>query len=497
MKDDLNSLQCILKSTKLAGLHRKSYYAALLDNIKNHTTFLPDTATLQERVYVILNNINSIPLCPNCNNEVKFGWVSNEDGYGYRKTCSISCFNKLKGREIYRSNRIIHEQKFCKTCKSPTKYYNKTNKRNAGYADYCSAKCNMASIETNKKRQLSKRSNLSQRKIQLNKWMRENAKTELSIAKLSQVFPNYNRTYLRNILTRSNIKFKKFESFYEIKWKSILEDSTKLTWSKKRKILDRYEIDLFNEEYNVGLEIHGDYFHSTKFRTNKKYHQNKFNISIHRGIKLIQLFTHELEESPEICKSIILANVGIIDKKYDARKCNIVQIKAKDANAFYRNNHLQGAINNKSQHIALVFGDEIVSCISIGDMRYGKDKGVEIYRFANKIHTQCRGGFSKLLSYYIKNNTYCGDIYSFSDCRISTGNLYKIYGFQLIRQTSPGFFYINGTERKSRTTLQKHKQEKIFDNFDANLTEEENANNNGYYRVYDAGNFLWKFTVTP
>ena len=51
-----------------------------------HTPFLPQSATLQQRGWHILNDVNTVPLCPICNTPVKFQRTNK-----YSKYCSIKC----------------------------------------------------------------------------------------------------------------------------------------------------------------------------------------------------------------------------------------------------------------------------------------------------------------------------------------------------------------------------------------------------------------------
>ena len=42
---------------------------------------------------------------------------------------------------------------------------------------------------------------------------------------------------------------------------------------------------------------------------------------------------------------------------------------------------------------------------------------------------------------------------------------------------------------------QKHKLPKLLEAFDANLTEWQNMQNNGYDRIWDCGNDVWKWSI--
>lgn len=64
----------------------KNRYLELYDKIIAATNFLPETANIRERLYCVLNDINSVVMCSYCHkNPVKFH--NNQ----YKKYCSVSC----------------------------------------------------------------------------------------------------------------------------------------------------------------------------------------------------------------------------------------------------------------------------------------------------------------------------------------------------------------------------------------------------------------------
>jgi len=85
----------------------------LYNSIMQATSFLPEYAKLQERLYVILNNLSSIPKCAVCGEHVKFI----DYHKGYRSTCSSICSNDSK----YRSQLML------KVFEDPKKKQNVSN----------------------------------------------------------------------------------------------------------------------------------------------------------------------------------------------------------------------------------------------------------------------------------------------------------------------------------------------------------------------------------
>jgi hypothetical protein len=75
------------KSSSYFWILKKEY----LSYIQSETTFL-ENPTFNERLYCLINNIDSIPKCLSCNNKVKFTNFTK----GYKLYCSLSCSRKSK-----------------------------------------------------------------------------------------------------------------------------------------------------------------------------------------------------------------------------------------------------------------------------------------------------------------------------------------------------------------------------------------------------------------
>lgn len=84
--------QSLLTSNKNKLNSRKTEYLESMDpelfeSILRETLFLPKEATLHERIYCVMNNIDDIPLCPFCNDKRSYVLYR-----GYRTTCGkASC----------------------------------------------------------------------------------------------------------------------------------------------------------------------------------------------------------------------------------------------------------------------------------------------------------------------------------------------------------------------------------------------------------------------
>ena len=250
----------------------------------------------------------------------------------------------------------------------------------------------------------------------------------------------------------------------------------------------KLELDLYLPEYNLGIEYHGLYWHSTKFR-NKNYHREKYNFFKEHDIQVIQIFENEWKLKKDIVKSIIKSKLKINNILY-ARKCIIKEISGKDYREFLVNNHIQGFAVGKVK-IGLFYEDRLVQVMSFSKSRYNGSYDWENIRTCSKLNTTVIGGFSKILKYF--SSKYEGSIISYIDLRYFDGKSYISNGFSQINVSQPNYFYWkndNSYNLLSRVQFQKHKLKDKLEIFNSDLTEVENMEANGYLRIFDAGNLV-------
>lgn len=256
-----------------------------------------------------------------------------------------------------------------------------------------------------------------------------------------------------------------------------------------RAIIDPFEIDIYCPKKKVGIEYHGIYWHSYDRPETKEEifkHYNKATLASNAGIRLLQIYENEFISNPNIIRSIIRSKLGITNKLH-ARKLNIISINDKVARGFYDFNHIQGH-RAAFVHYALV-DDKIRCCMSFS---HHPKYEWEIIRYANRCGETVVGGASRLFKHFIDNHNPMS-VMSFADRRYSDGNLYNVLGFKLVEITDPNYKYVRANEVYSRQSFQKHKLNKKLQNFDPQLSESINMFNNGYRRLWDAGNykFIW------
>lgn len=254
-----------------------------------------------------------------------------------------------------------------------------------------------------------------------------------------------------------------------------------------RKEIAPLELDILIPAKKVAIEFNGVYWHSFK---DKNYHLNKTKLCEEKGIRLLHIWEDLWINKKEIYKSIIKSALGIYDKKISARKCVCREIDNSTYKDFLIENHIQGAMNSTIR-LGLFFNDELVQIAGWGKSRFKKGD-YELHRMCSKLNTQVVGGFSKLI-YHSNLDKFT----SYVDRELYNGNGYRACGFSMKGYTSVGYFYKNNKKtepRMNRISAQKHKLKEILKEYDDTLTEGENMNINGYFKLYNCGNIIveWK-----
>ena len=254
-----------------------------------------------------------------------------------------------------------------------------------------------------------------------------------------------------------------------------------------RSIIKPYELDIFIPSKKIGIEVNGIYWHSfnhIETTEERNRHTNKCDLCVNYDIFLIQINENEWRNKQKIIKSILKSKLGIIPNKIYARKCKIIKLDSQQHKKFMDQNHIQGG-KGYSVAYGLSYKDELVTIMS-----FNKHKKYEweITRFANKLNTMVVGGASRLFKRFIKENNP-DQILTYADRRYSNGNLYKKLGFKLDGVTKPNYCYVKRDKIYSRQQFMKHKLKDKLETFDPKLTEAQNMFNNGYRRLWDAGNY--------
>lgn len=259
-----------------------------------------------------------------------------------------------------------------------------------------------------------------------------------------------------------------------------------------RSVLNPYELDIYLPNYNLAFEYNGLYYHSEDFGKDSHYHIFKTEECQKKGIKLIHIWENDYLNNKDIIFSKISHLLGHSTAVY-GRKCRSAILSVNEAKTFFNKTHIQGNCASNIK-VGLFHNDELIAAMSFGKSRFSNKAEWELLRYSTKLNTSVIGGFSKLLSYFIKQYSP-RSIISYSDKCWSTGEVYKKNNFKYCGTSKPSYFYSkDGRTIENRMSCQKKKLKNKLAIFDDTLTERQNMKNNGYLKIWNCGNDAWVWT---
>lgn len=251
------------------------------------------------------------------------------------------------------------------------------------------------------------------------------------------------------------------------KWIFEILDKNGIKHQKTKKIISPLEIDAYCEDYNIGCEINGDYWHSSK-KKDKKYHFEKSLMAQEKGIRLIHIWEYEWKDlrKRKIIESLLEIAFGKVQRRIYARNCEIREISNIEAKPFNEQNHLQGHRNAQVTY-GLFYNNELVQLMSFSKTKYNKnlkkENSWEIIRGCPGSNNIVVGGVSKLFKHFIKehNPDY---IFSYCDFNKFDGKGYEAIGMKFIGYTGPDMKWLmpNGDVIERQPFRHKELKEKAI-----------------------------------
>ena len=275
-------------------------------------------------------------------------------------------------------------------------------------------------------------------------------------------------------------------------------------------IITPLELDLYLPDYKLGIECNPTSTHNSTINSFDKnaaplkpnYHLVKTQQCEEKGIFLFHIFGSEWTYSSEILKSMIRNLLGKCETKVYARNCIVKPISSNICKDFLNENHRQGNVYSKIR-LGLYLDDKLVSVMTFGRMRatIGTDKTDlsdcwELVRFCSLLNTTVIGGASKLFTYFVRN--YDPErIRSFSDRAHTRGYLYEKLGFKKIRESDPGYVWVDSRTDISyhRYSAQKRNLKQFLqdDSIDLSKTEKQIMEEHRFLQVFDSGTITWEW----
>mgnify|MGYP000878981186 FL=1 len=262
-----------------------------------------------------------------------------------------------------------------------------------------------------------------------------------------------------------------------------------------RTLLDGKELDIVSLDKNIAVEHHGNIWHSEAFKKDeaKTCHLSKLLLCREKGIKLLQFFSDEWENKKRICEAIILSIFKKFFKKYKLEHLNFKPVSQSDAELFFEENSVF-----YSSDVDLYFGlydsNNLVQCIAVKENT--KFKFWKITGLATLINHYVDSSF--IFNNIIREAKKFGMEYiEFEvDSRLAFIDEYIDYGFKVIKNTKPKFFYTNGKVRIEAKELTRQKCIEKWPEFkNCSLTSRSMCFIKHFYRIYDCGTIILRLDL--
>jgi len=506
----------------------KTKYYQLRKDIITATPFLPDNSSIAERINYIINDVTSIKLCKcGCGQPVTKFKRDYLPGHGNKceevKQKKIQVNLEKYGVENPSQRKEVKEKKKQTMIDNYGSLYNAMEVMKENYKKTCIEKYGVNNVfkredvkknirqkwEENKEQIIAKRKDTHYKN-----WIHSGRLTD-KFEFLSKEYKGVNRhnVYKFRCLKCGNIFESNIDngmdprclicnSFINSGGQSIQERELEIYLRSigvnfrmhNRDIFKDFELDFYFPDKNFAIEYNGLYWHSQLNGKDRMYHLNKTLECEKKGIRLIQIFEDEWINKQKIVKARLKHILGQTDYNIYARKCEVREISAYDKDMFLTKYHIQGK-DKSSVKLGLFYKNRIVSVMTFGRRRFDGKEGYELMRFCTIASFNIVGAGGKLLDYFQNNyNNLKLPIISYADRRWSNGNLYKQLGFNLVRSSSPNYFYLDKScrVRYNRIKFQKHRLQKILNMYDESLSEWNNMKLNGYDRIWDCGNLVYE-----
>lgn len=241
----------------------------------------------------------------------------------------------------------------------------------------------------------------------------------------------------------------------------------------------RLDIDILITSKSLAVEYNGLHWHSERTGRGNTYHQRKSSLAAEAGINLVHVSDLQWRTRRSAVESLLKAKCGVLSERVSARKCTVVPLSAAEARPFLETSHIQG-FRGSPEHYGLMHDGRLVSVASFGKSKAGE---AELRRFASLPGVLVRGGMGKLVRHWQRNHPG-EDLITFCDTSQFSGGAYGSVGFVEEKVLPPDYGYTNGAVYYSKEAFRKQQQQIRFPNYRQDLTEKENAEANGWYRVW-------------
>jgi transposase-like protein len=260
-----------------------------------------------------------------------------------------------------------------------------------------------------------------------------------------------------------------------------------------RSVISPMEIDVWIPSRKMAIEFNGTYWHSTKANSEIGIrHFRKWNLLDRLEIPLFALFSDEWEKKRDLVKTMLIQRLGLSTaERVNARACDIKELTPDQTSKFFDEYHLDGS-GGRHKGLGLYHNGVLVQAISL---KRNFNHELEVARLATHTSYMVRGGASKLIA-----SVHERPLVSFSNNRLSRGDVYQKLGFIRKSVNRPSYWYTDGSDvRIWRWKCKRNNDPDILSKYP---TEDEQAQNGVFspqffgdnrplFKIYDYGHQKW------
>ncbi len=311
-----------------------------------------------------------------------------------------------------------------------------------------------------------------------------------------RVIDNYN--YYNDIKT----KLLQVDSTLDFRYDVTCKNTDVLICDSKKVVINFIDVATKNQEFLMKT------FNLTQVQAKKFIYDIMVDYS-NKGYRVITIFENEWLDKQYKMFNFLKSVMGCNNITVYARKCSVKEIDKTTGRDFLKQEHIQGCANLSTKYFGLYSNDtnDLLAVISFGHHHreqsiFSNNNTTVLDRFAVKSGYNIPGCGSKLLKYAIdklkqENKT---QIVSWSDKRISAGNLYRVLGFTLHQDLNPDYSYWNssllgcvveGKQKNKKCNLKLNGVPVLQTNY----TEYEATLMLKKYRIWDTGKSVWVLSI--
>lgn len=253
------------------------------------------------------------------------------------------------------------------------------------------------------------------------------------------------------------------------------------------KVIGYYSFDCYLPDYNILIEVNGDYWHSLPRAIRNDKSKSTFIEKYFPEYSLKVLWEHEFKCVNKITELLQYWTNRITLNQFDMKSLTLNNIDRDEANQFIQKYHYLGKIGNNSLRIGFKLNDLLIGVIIYGPITrkesadrlgYKSNEILELTRLCIHPCYQIKNLASFMISKsisIIKNLNKYKCLLSFADSTYNhSGTIYKASNWTFDGEIAPSYWYVD----KDGYTMHK---KTLWDHAQSlRMTENEFANKHGY-----------------